>query len=378
MQVLSRVSAATQLGAVPGYSYFAVPGLSPATKFDQFPGAPAVADANTVVFKGNYTDGTTAKTGIFFRNVHGGSAPAAVQVIASSDTLIPGQPAGGVRFGSTAPPSASEQDVVFVGLDNENAPTLGGIYRAPLATRPTLQTLVSIGQPVPGEASGSFTRIGESLSYDGERVAFWGAWGTEMRSMTLSCPVDGQKAVIAYCNAQYPTGFLAQIPIHQGIFVYDLKTAQIYPVAKTGADYADFVYWTFSGRPPGVGDAESEDFEPPRWRTAAFASTYGDKKQTLVAFKAQKAGGVNGIYLSKLTLEKKAKVVGSSSVISTVVESGNRAQAFDPLAPYGAVVTAIGIERDGLRANWLAVAISMLDPVTSESWAGVYLTNLGK
>jgi hypothetical protein len=41
-------------------------------------------------------------------------------------------------------------------------------------------------------------------------------------------------------------------------------------------------------------------------------------------------------------------------------------------------VTSVGIERDGLRNRWLAVAASMLDAVTSESWAGVYVTRTGK
>ena len=53
-----------------------VPGATPATQFDQFPGAPAVADANTVAFKGNYTEGITSKTGIFFRSFSDTGVPA--------------------------------------------------------------------------------------------------------------------------------------------------------------------------------------------------------------------------------------------------------------------------------------------------------------
>ena len=37
-------------------------------------------------------------------------------------------------------------------------------------------------------------------------------------------------------------------------------------------------------------------------------------------------------------------------------------------------MTSVGLERDGLRNGWLSIAASMLDPVTGESWAGVYLT----
>jgi hypothetical protein len=370
----ARVTATSQLGAVPGFAHFSVPGAASVIKFDQFPGSPAIANASTVVFKGNYTDGTS-KTGVFFRNFRDAKRPAAVSVIASSDTLVPGQPPGGVKFGSTAPPSASDNDMVFVGLDNEDAPTMGGIYRAPLASRPTLQPLVTIGQQVPGEPGGStFTRIGEALSYDDQHIAFWAAWGADTRAVTLSCPVDGQKDVIAYCNTQYPAGFVVQVPVKQGFFLHDLKSARTYPVVKTGAQFDDFLYWTFSGRPPGVGDAEAEDFEPPRWRSAAFSATYGDSKNVLYAFKARNAGsGINGIYLSRMARDK---ALGMSSAISPVVEAGMRAQSIDPQAPYGALVTAIGIERDGLRDKWFAVAVSMLDPVTSESWAGVYLTQV--
>jgi hypothetical protein len=43
----------------------------------------------------------------------------------------------------------------------------------------------------------------------------------------------------------------------------------------------------------------------------------------------------------------------------------------DPL-----IVTAVGIERDGLRANWLAFNSSMANADASVSWAGVYVSKL--
>jgi hypothetical protein len=364
----ARVTAMSQLGAVSGFDYYSVPDATPGTKFDQFPGAPAVASSNTTVFKGNFTDGVS-KTGIFFRTFNTSGTPAKTQVIASSNTLIPGQPADGVRFGSTAPPSASGTDVVFLGLDNEEAPTLGGIYRAPLATKPKLKTLVRIGGRVPGESSGtSFTRLGEALSYDGRFVAFWGAWGQAVRSITLICPVDGQAAVIAFCNLTYPNGLAVNVPVNQGFFVHDVKEGKTYPVVKTGGEYVDFLYWTFSGRPPGVGDSDSEDFEDPRWRSAAFAATYSDDGKARVAFKARKptAPVIDGIYLTVAP--------SSPSIYRTVVETTSGATLIDPAAPAGAKVTAVGLERDGMRNGWLTIAASMLDPVTSASWAGTYLT----
>ncbi len=367
----NRVGAMAQLGAVAGFEHFGVPGATPGTKFDQFPGAPAVAKENSVAFKGNYTDGVVSKTGIFFRVFSTGSRQAMTKVIASSDTVIPGQPVGGVRFGSTAPPSASEDDVVFLGLDNEENPTLGGIYRAPLATKPRLRTLVSIGDRVPGEHNGTnFNRLGEALSYDGESVAFWGAWGSETRLVTLICPTDGQAAVIEYCNQTYPTGFKVNVPVNQGFFVHDIKEGRTYPVIKTGGEYSDFLYWTFSGRPPGVGDGDTEDFEPPRWRSAAFVATYSRSGKAQVAFKARRPTMIDGIYLTVAP--------SSPAIYRTVVETNSGGTLIDPAAPAGTFVTAVGLERDGLRNGWLAVAASMLNPVTSESWAGVYVTRTDK
>ena len=81
----------------------------------------------------------------------GGTNP--VVLIANSlDTLIPGT---NTFFGSTAPPSAANRQMVFAGFDNEDDPTLGGIYLAPLdgTTQPPLDPLVEIGGQVPGENS---------------------------------------------------------------------------------------------------------------------------------------------------------------------------------------------------------------------------------
>jgi hypothetical protein len=363
----NRLSAMSQLGAVAGFAYSSVPGATPGTKFDQFPGAPAVANANSVVFKGNFTDGLVSKTGIFFRSFSASTRQSTTQVIASSDTVIPGQSGGTVRFGSTAPPSASADDAVFLGLDNEDNPTMGGIYRAPLATKPRLRTLVSIGDRVPGEHAGTnFTRLGEALSYDGHSVAFWGAWGTAMRSVTRPCASDGQADVIAFCKATYPNGFTVNVPVNQGFFVHDIKEGRTYPVIKTGGEYNDFLYWTFSGRPPGVGDSDSEDFEDPRWRSAAFAAVYTKAGKAQVAFKARRMTGIDGIYLTATP--------SSPAIYRTVVETTSGATLIDPTAPAGTFVTTVGLERDSLRNGWLAVVASMLNPVTSESWAGVYLT----
>ena len=372
MRAGSPVTGASLLGAVPGFEYYSVPGAPPGTRFDQFPGAPAVGHSQKVVFKGNYTDPVSliGKTGIFFRWISPDRPKNPVTLIANSDTIIPGQVKGGVvRFGSTAPPSASARDAVFLGLDNEESPTLGGIYRAPWESTPPLETLVKLGRQVPGEAPGTqFSRLGEALSYDGRFVAFWGSWGSETRDVTLYCPEDGQAAVIAFCKEKYPLGYVVTIPVHQGFFVHDAELHKTRAVVKTGSEYSDFLYWVFSGRPPGVGDDESEDFEDPRWRASAFTAVYrqGDKAQ--VAFKGRKptVPTTDGIYLTV--------VPASPQVIRTVVDTNTPGTLIDPESPAGTKVISVGVERDALRKGWLAITASMLNATTSESWAGVYVT----
>ena len=374
------------------YPQYSVPGLptgTPPTRFDQFPGAPTVTAGTVIGFKGNFTVGLEGKTGVFFRDVS--SSANRTYLVANSYTRIPGQPSGSnVLFGSTAPPSASGQYMFFVGLDSEEAPTLGGIYRAKMKDKEAqkLETLVGIGTQVPGEAAGvGFARIGEGLSVsaDGSFVTFWGAWGTETFAKRLYCPVDGNAAIIEYCNEAFPLGYdEVAIPVHQGIFVYDVKRKSIAAVAKTGeSGLEDFLYWVYSGAPPGVGggqedgdDEGDESREPPRWRSSAFAAvSLTDKKAAAVAFKATQgdgvgatlADGVPGIFLRK----------GTAALV-TVVKVLSPGRNIDPIAPADSIVTAVGIERDGFRGSNLAITASMLYETVEESlgWAGVYLTKV--
>ncbi len=50
---------------------------------------------------------------------------------------------------------------------------------------------------------------------------------------------------------------------------------------------------------------------------------------------------------------------------------GDPARGIDARAPAGAVVTELGIERDGYRNCLLTINASMVDPVTTEGWAGI-------
>ncbi len=334
----------SQLGLISDFSYWQVPNAPAGTKFDQFPGAPSPTHRE-VVFKGNWTDANNnSQTGVYYRDILAQKGAAPTQLIADTSTVIPNQPSGGtVTSGSTAPPSAAEQNMVFVGLDNEDAPTLGGVYLATIKPNTPLTTLIGIGDAVPGISGQTINAIGEGLSFNGRYVSFWAAWGTETRTITLICPTDGNKDLIAYCNATYPNGFVTTEPVNQGIFVVDTVKKTTVMVAQTGQDnFYNFIYWVFSGRPPGSTD--SEDFEPPRWRSSAFTAVtqYGGGYQ--LAFKGTKDDQITqGIYLSS---GPKASVTSHLTLVDTATD----ASTIDPIvSTLGSttplMVSSVGIER---------------------------------
>lgn len=375
------MTGASTVGAVPDFWFLAVPDLG-GLRFDVFPGAPAVTDTNTIVFKGNYTEASVPHTGVYYRDLldapTGGTAPAVV--IANTETRIPGSR---TPFGSTAPPSAAGRRAVFAGFDNEEHPTKGGLYLAPLDGRPypRLTALVRIGGPVPGERKGvTFNRLGEGVSFDGRFVAFWGAWGTEARSLTLYCGDEGNAERVAYCRQQHPSGFTTTVPVHQGIFVHDVTKGQTTVVAKTSTTLRDFLFWNFSGMVPGTGSSD-DDGEPARWRAATFVAVSGlvDGKLTdatyHVAFKARRVGSVadnavDGIYLVAGPGTAAPTVVCETGMDGTLLD----AAAIDPLSTAPLPVTAVGIERDGFRGRWLTINASM--GTEDAGWAGIYLAGV--
>lgn len=389
------ITGASKLGVVPDFSFFEVP-EAPGIPFDVFPGAPAITDGATVAFKGNYTVNAVGKTGVYYRDLvnapipmtpAGGTNPV-VLIANNSDTVIPGTDPP-VIFGSTAPPSAAIREAVFAGFDNEDSPTLGGIYLAPLdgTTKPPLTTLVRIGEQVPGEPSqNTFNRLGEGVSFDSRFVAFWGAWGTEMKTLILECPMDGNRDRTAFCNEQYPDGFEVKVSVHQGIFVHDLKNGTTHAVAKSPSDFDDFVYWNFSGRVPGTGEGDDEDGEPARWRSANFVAVSGLVDGNLedatfhAAFKARSSKVVDGASVNPVDGIYLRQGPGMSRIV-TVVEKGMDGTILDSEAivtETGAVlpVTEMGIERDGFRGNSLVINASM--GTEEAGWAGIYLTEVPK
>jgi hypothetical protein len=374
----------TVLGNFDLFSVYAVPGVEPGIKFDVFPGSPAVTDGRFIAFKGNYglpIPGQTAEpvtmpqTGVFYRDLQSPTAPAVL--VANSATLIPNS--GNVTFGSTAPPSAGLGQMVFAGYDDEDNPSLGGLYLAPLSPQPTLVPLIEVGSVVP-DANGqplagnpTFTRFGEALSFDGRFMSFWGSWGTQTREVILECPEDGNKELIDYCmnNSPLPGGKTpVNVPLNQGIFLQDTATGLTRLVARagTGAEFYDFLFWNYSGRPPGKGGGDEEDAEePPRWRNSAFCAVDGNRG---VVFKGVKTPGTgvaaNGIYAV-------ASATGTLSQVFKVLEVGDPADQVDPMAPEASIVTEVGIEREAVRDGWFTLNAGFTN-AGDEGWAGVYAT----
>jgi hypothetical protein len=389
------------------FPYFQVPvhGAVPAgTGFDQFPGSPAVTERTTIVFKGNFAVAGVGKTGVFYRDfaAKGGVAP--IDLIASSFTNIPGctpitSPA--CLFGSTAPPSAGGKYAVFAGYDNEQAPTLGGIYRARLGNKPiVLETVVKIGDPVP-ETDATFDRFGEaiSVSSNGRHVLFWGGWGGTI-GVPLICPDEGSEPMRKACDdatndaAEVGEDTMGQVPRYQGFFLRDMQSGATTVIARTGdmidgRPIEDFVYWNFSGRVPGKGHEGGEEDgeeteEMARWRSTSFGAVSGTGAPGMSVIKARFEDNKDGIENEHALLLRDVKPSGLGELVS-LLRTGDLGAMVDPEAPTGAVISALGIERDGFRGNWLAINVSMLVPsaeVTAAAdggeseeetgWAGIY------
>jgi hypothetical protein len=385
------------------FPYFQVPphgdgAVGPGVGFDQFPGSPAVTERTTIVFKGNFAVEGVGKTGVFYRDFAARRGKASVEVIASSFMKIPGSE---TLFGSTAPPSAGGKYAVFAGYDNEDDPKKGGIYRARIGKKPiVLETVVEIGDPVPGAESYGFEVFGEaiSVSSNGRHVLFWGGWGGK-RDVPLICPEEGNEAMRKACDeatndaTEDGDDTMGKVPMHQGFFLRDMQSGATTVIARTGdmvddRTIEDFVYWNFSGRVPGKGHGGEEDpeetLELARWRSTSFGAVSGNGSPGMAVVKAKFADDRDVIDDEQALLLRNVQPSGVGDLVP-LLRTGDLGSIVDPEAPAGAVISALGIERDGFRGNWLAVNVSMLVPVTEAAaaaggeeseeetgWAGVY------
>lgn len=403
------ITGAAKLGHVPEFSFLGVPEFGD-IPFEVFPGAPSVTNGNTIVFKGNFTAEGTARTGVYYRDLTSESAGGTslpVMIANSAHTLIPGAE---VVFGSTAPPNAAGNSVVFAGFDNEETPTLGGIFFAPLQYQPPLTTLVKIGDRVPGESNKNrFNAIGEGIAFDGRFVAFWGAWGKQTRTVKLYCKEEGNKDRIAYCNQSLhcaATGETLgdpgsicgdqddpkfgkncytkrQVPAKQGLFVHDTQVGMTFRVAKRGKQFDEFLYWNYSGRTPCASHGHSaeggeDDGESVRWRSSAFVAVSAGAGATFnMAFKARSGGLRHGVYANPVDGIYVRMGPGQAPII-TAVDTTMDGQLLDPEAPPDSTIAEVGLEREGLRGRWFAINASMEVEGGEEEdgMAGIYITQV--
>lgn len=407
-----------KLGSVVEYSIFQVPGLGEGydgTVFDVFPGSPAIDDEGTIAFKGNYAKGNVSQTGVFYRQLAqqevGGDGE--IFVVANSKTYIP-DPTSNCQtttFGSTSPPSIANGKMIFLGLDIEENPKCGGIYEAKMESLnfPELNTIVNLETRVPGEDV-NFTIFGEGLSYDGESVAFWGAWGDEIETISLCCPKTGNKDRRAFCLNNdtnticddYAPGDCdsgcyqnKSVSVNQGVFVYNERS--ITSVAKGSTKSGNnFVFWNYSGKPPSAGPSggghsrrlrklssptdgdDTDAAEPPRWRSSA---TVALSQHNSIVYKMKNNDKV-GIYHWEEGLNSGRIIVETGQECTTLDAKGVNSDG-DPL-----VIESIAMERDSFRGTRLAISAACAELGTEEEeeeededdddgdWGGIYLTKI--
>ncbi len=352
-----------------GFPEYLVPGENN-IRFEQYPGSPSPTGSK-IAFKGNWTDANgKGKTGVFYRDLQAENGQATAVKIAQRGDDIPAAalPSGmtSAQFDSTAPPSAAEDKMVFTGLDNEDAPTAGGIFLADLVENSSLKTVAGFSTEVPGSSGTTLSSFGEALSFDGRYVGFWAGWGSETIQKAFECGSDGNRSLLNDCTSQDDNGtpndgiYTFDVIEHQGIFLADTLNEELYLVAQTGDVFEDFLFWNFSGKSSDAG--EGDEGESARWRSSSFLAVDGDD----IFFKAQETDGTIGIYGA-------LDVTSLDYEIFTLLSIGMDGGLLDAMAT-GLSITELGIERDGFRNGQLAISASMSDG--ENSWAGVYVATV--
>jgi hypothetical protein len=147
-------------------------------------------------------------------------------------------------------------------------------------------------------------------------------------------------------------------------------------------DFDDFLYWNYSGAPPGAGESEG-DGEAPRWRSSAFAAVSqraGATFRTVFLAKRGKIDPGTLLYESPVDGIYLVEVLGvSRPTQTTLLQTGMAGTILDPQALDAETseplpITAIGLERDSFRGRWLAINASMGNE--ENGWAGIYVTKM--
>ena len=365
------------------YPYFQVPKMATGTAFGAFPASPTPVGGNTLVFKGDYLNGTAVGMGLYYRDVvsENGQSPVSL-IAATSVTAIPNSTR---KFGYLGIPGTAASTVVFVGYDRKDAATMGGIYSAPIASEPQITALVNLGMQVPGEDTGVvFTGFADNLSFDGRFVGFWGSWGSATTTRTLSCSDVPDAALAAVCSSTvYPTGSTTvEVPVHQGFFLYDTTQQTLAAVAKTGSDFRDFASYTFVGVLPeegpstevgsgstGGGGETEVPLEPQGFVLSPRIAVAGQSGTSWQAAFMANTGGVNGIYIATSSGQ-------DSPAIATALDTTMVGTDVDYMASGTTRIRTLELDPAGMRGSWLAIGSTLFDSTTQSTSQGVYYTQL--
>ncbi|MDH3694863.1 MAG: hypothetical protein OER96_09865, partial [Gammaproteobacteria bacterium] len=95
------------------------------------------------------------------------------------------------------------------------------------------------------------------------------------------------------------------------------------------------------------------------------------------AFKARTGELVEGVYADAMDGIYLKKGPGKSRVV-TILDTSTNGRDLDPEATEGSTITELGLEREGLRGDWLVVNASMgiEGGAEEEGMAGIYVTRL--
>ena len=96
------------------------------------------------------------------------------------------------------------------------------------------------------------------------------------------------------------------------------------------------------------------------------------------AFKARTGELVDGVYVYPVDGIYLRQGPGQGQAIVTVLDNTMDGQALDSEAPIGSIISELGLEREGLRGDWLAVSAKMgiEGGEDEDDMAGVYLTRV--
>ena len=373
---LSLTTAVSQLGSLQGFSKWQVPNAPAGTTFDRVTYASnrTIAGVLHVVFRGEYQDGGP-QHGVYYRAMDPANTSPIYSLRNTKTSLIPGL--ANTLFGYLSPPSAGGYDTAaLIGLDkpivwtSTQNPTWGAVSKMHLTKNAYFPSYVKLGYKVPGVSGAAyFTRFGDTVSWNGRYILFWGSWGTAFKPVKMVCPTEGDPEAIQSCNAKYqttPTPVM-QVPVNQAIVIFDDRPKTSRLIDRTNGTGDDFVFWKYS--------SADQTWHPSIQLALDSEANSLPSPQTWVAFKMRKGviGPADGLWSSfsdhiYLTVGLNAK----TDLLATGTTDGI---VLDPKAT-GMKVVELELEREGLRNKILGVQARMQNLAGSGGLAGIYLSKI--